>query len=175
MANTNVWRQEYEEGVEIPMPHRPLLDENGEEIVDDDGYTQFVKTRVRSLSAGYILKSGKVPSGLMEVAQSMLIGLGVANAGKQVDPMENMTKLEALNGFIDFQEIIVKAMVVYPKIVDKPKADDEISFEMLSTDDLYFYLALIDAPLDGLRRFRRRPGEGVESVPESQDDAPVTE
>lgn len=167
---TNIWRKEYEEGIEIIMPHRPKLDDAGVPVTDEDGIAQYELTRVRSLSAGYILKKGRLPAGLVETAISVLMKLGIAPTLKDVDADTGLTSLEQLEGWVDFQHFIVDEMVIYPKIVDKPKKDDEISFEMLSADDIMFYISLIEQPLANLRPFPRKAAPSLATVPASESN-----
>lgn len=181
MAKTktlNIFRQEFEEGVEIPLPHRPVLDDDGNEVVDNDGYIEHHTVRVRSLDAGFIFKSGRVPSSLMNAAQRLTIGLGVkAESEPQNGKPETdaLSDVEAAEKFIEFQAFVIKEMLVSPRIVDTPKADDEISYDMLSTDDKVFLFNLLERPLFDVRRFRRRPDKGVESVSEGENDTATTE
>lgn len=175
-AARNIWQQEYEEGIEISMPHRPVLDDNGNEVLDDDGYIVHHKMRIRSLDAGYIMQSGKVPSGLMDVAVETITALGVSAGGNSESTLsDKMTKAEALEKFLEFQHFVVTQMLVFPKVVEEPKADNEVSYDMLTSEDKYFLLTLIDAPLDSLRRFRVKPDADMESVPEVESDATPTE
>lgn len=163
----NIWRKEYEEGVEIPMPHRPLLDQNRKPILDEDGYMQYATCRVRSLSAGYLLRSGKLPAGLMDVMREVLKSLGIVQREAD-DTGDALSQLEMLDKYAEFVEFLVREMLVFPRIVDTPKKDDEISFGMLSSDDQLFFVALLDRPLADLRTFRQKSDTGVERVPDAQ-------
>lgn len=160
---SNIWRKEFEEGIEINMLHRPLLDDMGQPILDADGMQRYQTTRVRSLSAGYILDKGRMPASIQDTAIQVLVMLGIA---PKTDEGEfQLNSLQAVEGLIEFQRYIVDHMVLYPKVVEKPKKDDEISYEMLSNDDLMFYMALIDEPLANLRTFPPQSAPSMATVP----------
>jgi hypothetical protein len=163
----NIWRKEYEEGVEVIMPHRPILDDDGQYILDDDGNQTFITTRVRSITSAYVLDKNRLPSGLLNTAIMALVALGIV---EKDDDTPTVTSLEMAEGWVEFQKFIINEMVIYPKVVETPKKDDEISYEMLTSEDLMFYVSLIEQPLANLRPFHLRPKASLETLPASESN-----
>ena len=159
----NIFRQEYDEGIEIIMPHRPKLhpdrddyERNAQGLIkdyDSDGNLQFHTVRVRSIGFGYVIKSGKLPSLLQGTVTKTLLKLGLGDEPDANDTVDEMDDLELLNAIDDYQRWVIGEMLVSPKIVKNPKKDDEISYEMLSNDDKAFFIDLLDQPITNLRTF----------------------
>lgn len=172
----NIFRQEYDEGIEIRVPHRPKLDDAGAYVRDADGNMAFHTVRVRSISFGYVAKSGKMPSYMQGIVANTIMGLGLGDESADVEETK-VDDLDLINQMDDYQRYVISEMLVSPKVVENPKKENEISYAMLTADDIIFFMSLLDFPLTDLRTFPAIAEEGLAVVPEQQSDemAEVTE
>lgn len=131
------------------------LHEQGKEVEFPNGLT----ARLRSVSIGYLLKAGKMPEGLTAVALGAADieadELGTVGEEKLID---TLTKLD------EYHRIVCEEAFIYPKIVESPSKDDEITFDVLTEADIHFVIELMNTPLVKWRNFRDKYAPSLESV-----------
>ena len=131
------------------------LHAQGKEVEFPNGLT----ARLRSVSVGYLVKAGKMPDGLTAVA------LGAADIdANDIGSTQEEKLVETLSKLDDYCRILCEESFVYPKIVDEPKQDDEISYDVLSEADKQFVAELMNTPLVKWRNFREKYAPSLESV-----------
>lgn len=137
-----VWRKPRQEGYVITLP---------------SGNT----ARLRPVALDVMITSGKLPDILTPIAAKTLWA--------EIETEEIGNVAEMASGMADLFGIVCKAAFMEPAVVDKPKADNEISLEDISFEDKAAVFQLAIQPAKVLERFREQQAAGVESVPDSKD------
>jgi hypothetical protein len=70
---------------------------------------------------------------------------------------------------------VCKAALLYPKVVDTPKAEDEIAVTELSLSDRMWIFKLAFMPAEVLSRFRYEPSRDVEDSADGGTDVQQAE
>jgi len=153
MADTptpgNEWRKPREEGYVIKL------------------ITSGNTVRLRPVALDMLIASGSIPDILTPAAAKILWDgpdAGLIAARSEID-----------HEFIDLVNVVVPAAMLYPRVVDTPQADDEISLDDLDFSDKVAIYQLAIQPAAVLRRFRDQQATDVELVRDGQDDEPAPE
>lgn len=131
------------------------------------------KVRLRTVTPDRLLRSGKVPDILTPLVTKMLFE-DVANEelnafiAPRQQQAQNLEMIESLN-------IVCQAGMLYPRIVDDPQAEDEISIDDLSLADRGWVFKLVFQPAEVLSRFRLESLGDVEAGPDGGGDEQPSE
>jgi hypothetical protein len=146
----SAWRERRrarEEGVEVELPSGMFA-------------------RIRPVSFTALLSYGNVPEMLTpiirEAAAGKLNADGVADA-------------DAVTRTFELANAVCRYAFVYPRIVNTPEEDDEISIEDVDLDDRMEVMNFLNKPLSHLRSFRSQQTAAVEFVPNGKSDEPTAE
>lgn len=132
-------RKRHEEGVPLDLP---------------SGYRVFV----RNVSAFELLSEGKIPDQLTPLVSNMIYG------GSETD-LANMSSLKALG---ELMNIICRAALVKPRIVDTPQKDDEIGVYHLDDEDKEVIYGLLGLPSRQLESFCKEQSERLQAMGDSE-------
>ena len=114
--------------------------------------------RLRTMSLLRLLEKGTIPDSLSGIIQEMMGGeKKVAN------------NLETFQGLSELLAVVCQLSFVYPKIVDDPTEDDEISIEDVAYDDKFFVFNWSQKEISLMTPFREERDGDVEDVPGSDD------
>lgn len=131
------WRKPYSEGVPVALPTGTVV-------------------RLRPCYVSHLLRENFVPDALLAmVAQER---------SKSPRSRTQEDERQELLSAAEFSRKVCKLMFVYPRIVDNPSADDEISIDMLDDAEINFVAGLFNRPVEVLRSFRPQPTADVASV-----------
>lgn len=142
------WRKAREEGELFPLPSGAVV-------------------RIRPVSIERLIAGGHFPDALTAEAQKVLF---------EQQEREEEPDLAAL--FRDSEAIynvVCKAALVEPRIVDDPQADDEIGIDDLSYQEKEAVYRTAQQPAMQLRRFCQRQIERLEAVPDGEGDGDAAE
>ena len=142
------WRKLRAEGVEVQL-------------------TSGMVVRVKSIGYAAVLKSGYVPDYLTATVID-------AVEGKKFTFPEAETPEQVLQR-ADFIAALCKLMLVSPRIVDDPQADDEIGMDDLEESDRFCLLAMWGSPTAWLRNFRFGQATDVARLLAQQSSPAVAE
>lgn len=146
------WRKPREVGFKIQLPSGKVA-------------------RIRPITSALLYKLGRVPDALTSFVME-----GFDDAVE--DPVAETSRIaqdnpEAWNTYVDG---IVETAFVYPRIVENPSADDEISIEDVEDGDKEYVVSVVFTPASQLAIFLERQSQGsVESVDTQQAHQPETE
>lgn len=113
--------------------------------------------KIRAVNPSDFLRAGKMPDPVSHIIQEVLSG--------RADKIDfSKQTLEEFQTYYAFLEFYARLCFVYPRIVDKAEADDEIQIEDLEQGDLEFLVGVIFAPLSALERFSEEQSRSLESV-----------
>lgn len=115
-----------------------------------------------------LLLSGKIPDVLTPVVADMLWSTIGQGQGKEEE-------IQGTKDFFALVNIVVKASLVSPRVVDTPTADDEISVDDIEFGDRLIIFQLARQPATVLFRFRQEQVADVDALPESEAVQPATE
>lgn len=135
------WRKAREEGVLVKLPTGHVA-------------------KLRPVTIESLLLFGKVPNQLTALVAEMI-------RNGQVVPKDNEDVVGLAKEFLTLSTILVQEIFLSPKIVENPKANDEISFFDLSPVDREWAINWANAPIVSLEPFREEQGESVESTSNS--------
>lgn len=127
VTSGKAWRKLREDGIEVTL-------------------TSGLTVRVRGLGFTAVLKSGYVPDYLTAMVVE-------AVEGKKFAFPETETQEQVLER-TEFIGRLCQMMLVSPRIVDDPQADDEIALDDLDEADRYCLLSLWGTPTTWLKNFR---------------------
>jgi hypothetical protein len=123
--------------------------------------------RIRPLDMDFFLKQGRVHNILEGAVFEEL-------TEKEVTALSE-SEFEAFQRTLDFLNEVVRHCFVEPKIVDDPKADNEISIADITLDEKYFLFGLLVRPAQALERFRPKQAGNVASVAAAKIDGAASE
>ena len=123
--------------------------------------------RVRPVSVEKLIIGGHFPDALTAEAQKVLFE-GQGDAG-EVDLATLLADSEAV------YDVVCKAALVEPRIVDKPKADDEIGIDDLSYKEKESIYMAAQQPAMQLRKFCQKQVAKLEAVPDGEGDGDPAE
>lgn len=128
------WRKNREEGELVQLPYSGNI------------------VRIRTVRPDSLLRLGKIPQVLSAFVLDLIYDRGDDNQFENFlttpeDQAEAIAMLESLR-------IVCTAGLIYPKIVEDPVADDEISIDDMDLGDRSFIFRLVFAPAEALQRFR---------------------
>jgi len=110
--------------------------------------------RLRTLSLLRLLEKGTIPDSLSGIIQQMMGG-----EKKIADDLETFQALAELLG------TVCRLAFVYPKIVDAPTEDDEISLDDVDYDDKFWVFNWTQKEIKLMQPFREKRAGDVETVP----------
>ncbi len=131
-------REVREKGVEVTLPIAQL------------------PVRVRGLGLDVFLLSGSIPDSLTPVIVKA-INEGEADLG-------NFDDLQATKDYLQLVNTVAERVLVSPRVVSDPQADDEISLDDLDFQDKVWLLQFLGKPAAALARFREEQAADVSSV-----------
>lgn len=127
-----------------------------------------IEAEVGHVHLNDLVIAGKIPDYLTPLVVDMLwstIGQG-----------ENLAdKAENTKEFFEVVDIVVRASLVNPRVVDNPTQPNEIALTDLDFGDRILVQQLARQPLGVLHRFRVEQESTVDAVPEGEDVQPATE
>lgn len=120
--------------------------------------------RIRPIDTGVLLTSNMIPENLMAIVRKQIIGIEkgqdeIEVAQKISDDVkaevgnDAQKTLDFYNSARAYGEAVARVCIVYPKVVDDPKNDDEMAASWLSTDDCFAFGALPGVPLKEMENF----------------------
>ena len=115
-----------------------------------------------------LLLAGQIPDVLTPVVADMLWSTIGQGQGKEAE-------IQGTKDFFELVNIVVKAALVNPRIVDTPTADDEIAITDIDFGDRLIIFQLARQPVSVLFRFRQGQAPTVDPVPESEAVREATE
>lgn len=112
-----------------------------------------LEVRVRNVPLAAFYGTGAIPDSLTPLVDEMLNGktpdVNKVGIAKMITAQDAMYKA------------ILKSAVVYPRIVDHPEADDEVSLDDFSEEDAGLLVGLLGLPARELARFCQKQSELV--------------
>lgn len=118
--------------------------------------------RLRTMSLLRLLERGTIPDALSGIIGEMMGGK------KQV-----ANTLETFQDLSELMALVCQLSFVYPKIVDDPKEDDEISIEDVAYDDQFFVFNFSQREISLLQPFRQERQGDVEDISDSDGVQPA--
>lgn len=128
--------------------------------------------RLRPAALDVLIASGKIPDLLTPAAADALWSSENLDSAAVKDIL---AKAERAKDFIALVSLVVRASVIEPKIVDDPKADDEIALSDIEFSDKVIIYQLAIQPSVVLSSFRSGQAPDVAIVPDSEGDGQPTE
>lgn len=129
------WRAEYDAGEEVPLLSGRVV-------------------RLRPMRLTTLIRTGGIPNLLIEVANKALF-----------QEAEEIAKdLESSGKFFELVDQITTAALIYPRIVDSPTADDEVTLDYFDDSDKLTIFRLATAGVGAMRSFRFQQTADVGSV-----------
>lgn len=134
-----------------------------------------IVVRMRSVTPDMLLKTGRIPDVLTPLVMKMLFPPKEEDNYRFPDEVDNFVftqrdeQAETLE-MIRSVDYVVKAALVYPRVVDKPTQEDEIAVEDLELRDRFWIFRLALMPAEVLSTFRLQPQGDVEAVADEQGD-----
>lgn len=127
------------------------------------------KVKMRAVTPDKLLRGGRVPDILTPLVLKMLKG-EVEN--EEIDNFYGQERDEVKDNLamIDSVNVVCEAALVYPRVVDMPEGDDEISIDDLSLTDRFWIFKLAFQPAEVLSRFRLESLANVDSSADSEGD-----
>lgn len=131
------------------------------------------KVRLRTVTPDRLLRTGKVPDILTPLVTRMLFE-EVTNQelndfiAPREQAKESLEMVDAIN-------VVCEAGLVYPRIVDDPQGEDEISIDDLSLADRGWIFKLVFQPAEVLSRFRLESLTDVETGADGEGDVQPSE
>lgn len=125
--------------------------------------------RMRPAALDVLIASGKIPDLLTPAAADALWGDRLLNSA-EVKGL--LAEAKAAKDFTSLVNLVVRASVMEPRIVDNPQADDEISLEDIEFPDKLLIYQLAIQPVTVLNSFRDRQIADVEALPDGEDAQP---
>ena len=126
--------------------------------------------RLRPVALDVLMLAGKVPDTLTPLAASVLWEPRLYTSDEAKALLE---KIEAIRERVELINIVCRAGMAEPRIVDDPQYDDEISPDDLDFVDKFTIYQLVTQPAGWLHRFRAEQTPDVELVPDDENDMPA--
>ncbi len=115
-----------------------------------------------------LLLAGQIPDLLTPVVVDMLWSTIGQGEGKEKE-------IEGTKQFFELVNIVVKAALVSPRVVDNPTQDDEIAITDIDFGDRLIIYSLARQPGSVLHSFRAEQGPALDALPESDAVQPAAE
>jgi hypothetical protein len=155
-TNGTEWRQPREQGYLHTLP---------------SGHSVYLRQATPAL---LIEQMGEIPDHLTPLVSKMIFGPPAGHAKQIIDSIDpendSRESLERTRKAIDFANVICKMCFVTPKIVEQPRAENEIAIHDVDLGDRLFVLSLVTQPAEVLRSFRLKKTEPVATLPDSEGD-----
>ena len=142
------WRKVREEGELVPLPSGHVV-------------------RLRTVGVETLIRRGRIPQGLLAIVADALMG----GAGTLPVPQT----VEEMKDHLEFYESACIEAFVSPRIVETPQAEDEISIEDVSLEDLFVVVSLLNKPVRELIRFREEQARNVGNLQHGDGIRPEAE
>lgn len=137
MSNKITWstvRKQRLEGIEVTLP---------------SGLT----ARLRPVNLDDLIYAGQIPDALTSMVNKMLNqNIATTQDKPTADFADN--PLETARDVLQYYAVICKSVFVYPRVVDDPQGDDEISFLDVLPEDREFVVTWAEEPQSRLSNFR---------------------
>jgi hypothetical protein len=143
------WRKARQEGVPVELP-------GGRVVV------------IRPVNMSTFLRLGTIPDTLTPLVEKFVVNGGGSDA------LNTLTTDEALH-LVDIYDAFAMTCLLYPRMVDDPKADDEIGRDDMSDQEKQFLFSLMGLPSAALANFRPQQTSAVDGVGGGTGNSPVTE
>lgn len=140
--------KEWRRGVEIELPSKKTA-------------------LLRPFDFQILLRRKNVPDSLMPYISDLMDG-----DTSKLSHVATFEQKRDLNNLID---LVCSCMFVNPRIVDEPKADDEISLDDLEIDDKNFVWMMVGLGAEQMRSFRLEPEGTLGAVDEPTGNESATE
>lgn len=129
--------------------------------------------RMRIVTPDMLLAGGSMPDILSPLVTKMIFEYveGFELDGFIAQREEAKHALEVVKSL----NLVCKAALLEPRIVDTPQADDEICAEDLTLADRGWIFKLAFQSAEFLKTFRNEPARDVEAAPDSEGDVQPTE
>lgn len=142
------WKRERNEGIAVELPSGKVV-------------------RLRSVSMQFMLRMRRLPDQLTNEALAAIGALPTDGKPKMsVNPAD--AAFDAVAALDKYHEALCRDAFVYPRIVDDPQKDDEISWEWVADSDKHFVDELLQIPMAEWQRFRQEPVHDVEPISTSK-------
>lgn len=115
-----------------------------------------------------LLLAGQIPDLLTPIVIDMLWSTIGQGEGKEKE-------IEGTKQFFELVNIVVKAALVSPRVVDTPTADDEIAITDIDFGDRLIIYSLARQPGSVLHSFRAEQGPTMDALPEGDPLLEVAE
>lgn len=127
ITSGRAWRERVQGGVVLPLP------------------SGFV-ARIRGVQPDVLLRTGTIPDALTSVIAAIMEGTS--------DAQEAFKSLDDLRNYADLVNAICASVMLEPRIVENPQADDEIGIDDLEWPDRVFLMGAVGTTTRQLERFR---------------------
>jgi len=129
--------------------------------------------RLRTVTPDRLLKTGRVPDILTPIVTKMLFEeVDNDELNEFIKPRDNVADNLAM---IEGLNVVCQAGMLYPRIVDNPQAEDEISIDDLTLADRGWVFKLVFQPAEVLARFRIESLGDVEAGADGKRDEQPSE
>ena len=137
----------------------------------EQGYTVRLPSgnvaTLRPVAVDVLLLSGKLPDLLSPIVAKTLWA--------ETEPATLADQAELSKGFAELVNIVTRAAMLNPSVVDVPTTDDEIGLEDIDFSDKLAIFQLATAGAEAMRRFRDGQTASVEPVRDGESDDEPTE
>lgn len=142
------WRRPREEGIEIQLPSGKVV-------------------RLRPVSMSTMLLDGSIPDLLSPLAAKTI---WIGDKSLEAEDELSFEKIkDVAPEMLKLHNIITKEGLVYPRVVDDPQEDDEISLKDIDDGDKAAVFAYVTQGVYALEFFRDQQSADVESVPNGEN------
>lgn len=142
-SSGKAWRKE-NEGVLIELP-------SGKRAV------------VRGVTIQLLVRLGRIPDGLTPLVADIMLG--------KADEFPAPTNADELKTRFEFIDAVCATAFVKPRIVDKPKTDDEIALSDVEDIDREYVFDFLGRSTRELENFRHQQTDDVESLVSTEGHA----
>lgn len=137
----------------------------------EQGYTVRLPSgnvaTLRPVAVDVLLLSGKLPDLLSPIVAKTLWA--------ETEPATLADQAELSKGFAELVNIVTRASMLNPRIVDEPSADDEIGLEDIDFSDKLAIFQLATGGSAVLQKFLEQQAASVEPVRDGESDNEPTE
>lgn len=127
-----------------------------------------VEVRMRSVSPDKLLRGGSLP----DVLTPLVVRSLYEDVREELDAFTFTQREDAAEALrmIDSVNVVCQEALVWPRIVDDPQNEDEISIDDLSLSDRMWIFRLAFMPAEVLSSFRYQQEGDVEGAADKQGD-----
>lgn len=147
------WRDAYDNGKIVQLPSGAVV-------------------RLRPCYITHFARSGSIPDALLALTAQTVTD---TKSGNRDEESERQRQVKIMVENTELAYRLCKMMFVYPRVVDQPSADDEISFDMIDPVDATYIVSLFNKPVEELRSFRHEQAADVAGVGVTAGDEPSGE